>query len=124
VSLPLIIQLCYAVFCVGLAWINWYVINKGLRVFHAINGAVHIAAAVFATIVCHWTIGICCLLIARVFFDWFLNMFRGLPLGYVSLKPKSWADIAEKKIFKMNGILPKLVWIGVIIILNVIYALT
>lgn len=104
----------YAGFCILLAFLNAYLIKKGRRIYHAINGALHLLAASAIGYYYGWELGVATLFVVRVFFDWSLNIFRGLPLGYVSLKPKSIVDKIEKFIFKMNGILPKIIYIAII----------
>jgi hypothetical protein len=119
-SLPLIIQLCYAVFCVGLAGVNYWIIEKKQwKVKHFWNGLIHIAFWIAAWFFIGWYV-LALPFIARVAFDWSLSLFRGKPLGYVSIKPASVADKVEKSIFGMNGVLPKLVWVAVAIVLNIL----
>jgi hypothetical protein len=120
-SLPLIIQLCYAVFCVGLAWVNWYVINKGLRVYHAINGAIHIAAAVYLSIAYWWLLGIALLCTTNVVFSVALNLFRGKRINYISPSPASKIDKIEKQIFGNDFYAPKAVYLLTSIVINIVY---
>jgi hypothetical protein len=100
----------YFLFCILLAYINYRVIKKGLRVYHALNGLCH-AIAFFAL----WHFyniqtALAGLFMARVVFDVCLNKFRGLPIDYVPQKPKSIIDQLEKKVFK-DGLVPKLVYV-------------
>jgi hypothetical protein len=117
----ILFQLLYAAFCICFAGLNAYLINKGKRIYHGLNACIHIGAAMYAGITYHWLIGIAVLLVARVFFDWFLNIFRKLPLNYVPSKPKSYADKIEKWLFGKDGILPKIAWIVIAAFLNVVY---
>jgi len=56
----------------------------------------------------------------RVAFDWMLNIFRKLPLDYVSKSPKAITDRIEKWIFGDDGFLPKAIYILISIIINVL----
>lgn len=114
------IPLLYIPFCIFYAWLNARWISRNRRIYHGLNGAIHIVAAAVVGWFVVWYHAITVLLIARVAFDWPLNLFRGLPLGYVSPKPKSIVDRAEKAVFGLNGILPKVIYIIAIIILLVI----
>lgn len=116
----LIYQISYAVFCVAFAYLNAKWIKDGKRIRHFWNGLIHIVAAVAGLYFFNWQTGLSILFIARLFFDWSLNLMRGLPLGYVPIKPISYVDKFEKWIFSNNGILPKIIYIAVIILLNII----
>lgn len=111
------IALLYIPFCVFFAWLNAKWIADGKRIYHGINGAIHLIVAVLVGYFFGWRAGVAILFITRVFFDWGLNLFRGLPLGYVSLNPKSIVDRVEKALFKLNGILPKVIYLVIIVIL-------
>lgn len=116
----LLIQIAYALACVGLAYINYRVIEAGRRVYHGINGAIHLATAILATLHSGLIAGICILLVARLSFDMALNKFRGLPVNYVPLRPTSVVDKIEKRVFEGDGYLPKLIYLVALFILNVI----
>lgn len=81
------------------------------------NGLLHIAAAVAGWYYFNWQIGVAILFVARIFFDVSLNLFRGKAIGYIPIKPKSIVDKVEKKLFKQDGITPKIVYIIIIICL-------
>jgi uncharacterized membrane-anchored protein YitT (DUF2179 family) len=103
-------MIIYAVFCILLAFVNYRVIKKGLRVYHALNGLCH-AVAFFA--LWHFVniqTALAGLFMARVVFDVTLNKLRGLPIDYVPQKPNSIIDQLEKKVFK-DGLTPKLVYV-------------
>jgi hypothetical protein len=113
-------QVIYATFCILFAYLNYYLIEKkGKRIYHFWNGLIHIAAAVAGLHFFNWQTGVCILLVARLFFDVSLNLFRRLPIDYVSPKPKSWVDIIEKKIFGNDGIFPKVIYFASLILLNI-----
>lgn len=117
----IILQISYALFCVALAKVNADMIEDGKKIKHFWNGLWHVITAIVGTIFWGWLVGIIILCEARVVFDTALNLFRGLPLDYVSIKPASIIDKAEKLIFGMNGILPKLLYLLIAGFLNFIY---
>lgn len=114
------ITLLYIPFCVAFAYLNSYWIAHEKRIYHGLNGAIHLVAAGLFAWFTHWYHLFTVLLIARVAFDWPLSLFRHLPLNYVSPKPRSWADRLEKKIFKMDGITPKVFYLIIITVLILI----
>lgn len=111
------IALLYIPFCLFFAWLNAWRIKNGKRIYHGLNGTIHLIVAGLVGWFWEWNYGIAILFITRVFFDWSLNLFRGLPLGYVSINPKSIIDRIEKRIFGTDGITPKIVYLLMIVIL-------
>lgn len=109
--------LLYAVFCVGLAYLNATLIRKGVKISHAYNGAIHITAAVLCWYFLGWKVGVAILLTARLVFDTALNLMRGLPLAYVPLKPASKVDQFEKWISAGHIMAAKIVYLILIICL-------
>ena len=107
----------YAIGCIVFAYYNAKWIAGGKPIKHGINGSIHIVAAVSIGYFTHWYHVFTALLVARVFFDWSLSLFRHLSLGYVSDNPKSIADRIEKWMFKYDGITPKIIYIFLIIVL-------
>ena len=91
----ILIYQCLAGF---LAWWNYTLIKNNRRIYHVLNGALHIAAALLIGIYTKWNYGVSCLLFTRVVFDTVLNILRHLGVGYVSPAPVSKVDIVEKKI--------------------------
>ncbi len=114
----MIYLIAYALFCVAFAWLNSFLIKKGKRIYHALNGLLHITAAVAGWYFWGWQIGLAILFVARLFFDVALNIFRGLPIDYISANPKSIIDKLEKKIFNNDGIMPKLIYLAIIILIQ------
>jgi hypothetical protein len=100
----------YAVFCILLAFVNYRVIKKGLRVYHSLNGLCHAIAFFLLWHFVDIQTALAGLFMARVVFDVCLNKFRGLPIDYVPQKPKSIIDQLEKKVFR-DGLTPKLVYV-------------
>lgn len=113
----MIYLILYALICTQLAWLNSYLIKKGRRIYHALNGLLHLVAAAVGWYYFSWQIGVAILPLTRIVFDVSLNLFRELPFDYVSPSPKSIIDKLEKKIFKKNGIVPKLIYLAIVIAL-------
>lgn len=117
-----IIQLIYIAFCLALAWYNYRRILFDKRIYHGINGALHLAFwGVVVIITKSWFPVVVLPFLGRVFFDAALNAMRRLPLNYVAKNPKSIVDKVEKSVFGNDGILPKVVYLGLAIALNIIY---
>jgi hypothetical protein len=115
-------QISYAVFCVFFAWRNAVKIGRNQRILHGVNGYIHFSiCSGIALSSGSWVLGLSYLLVGRIFFDWSLDLFRGLPLNYVSLNPKSILDRLEKRLFGINGLAPKVVYAVLVIILDLIY---
>ena len=111
------IALLYIPVSIAFAWLNARWIKQGKHIYHFWNGLLHILVAIGVGIVTKWEFSLAVLFIARVFFDWALNLMRGLPLGYVSPKPKSIVDRLEKWIFKLDGVTPKIIYLLIIVVL-------
>lgn len=94
----MILVLLYQCLAGFLAWWNYVLIKNNRRIYHALNGALHIAAALLIGYFTKWNYGISCLLFTRVVFDTVLNVFRHKGVGYVSPAPLSKVDQVEKKI--------------------------
>lgn len=110
--------LAYLVFCIGFAYLNAKLIEQGKRIYHGLNGAIHLtiwSAIYFITKDIYITISLP--FIGRLFFDTALSLFRGLPIGYVSSSPKSIIDKVEKSIFNTDGTTPKIIYLLFIIII-------
>lgn len=113
----MIYLIAYGLFCVAFAKLNAVLIKANKRIYHGLNGLLHLAAAVAGWYFFDWKIGLAILFVARLVFDTSLNLFRGLPLSYVPRAPKSIVDKVEKKIFKNEGLVPKIVYLAIILIL-------
>lgn len=88
-----------------LAWWNYILIKNNKRIYHALNGALHIAAAFLIGYFTKWTYGVSCLLFTRVVFDFVLNVLRHKGVGYLPTTPASKVDQLEKWIvLKIAGI--------------------
>jgi len=110
-SITVIFILLYQFFTGGfVAWFNYWLIknNHFKNYYHAINGALHIAAAVLISYYTKWNYGVACLLYTRVVFDAALNIWRDKGLGYVSPAPASKIDQVEKwLVLRIAGIVHK-----------------
>lgn len=117
---PLLFQMIYAGWVIFFAYMNklWIQSDSGFR--HWANAIAHLSAAGFAGIHFGWQYGVAILFLVRALFDGTLSLFRGLSFDYVSPKPKSIVDQWEKKVFGMNGLLPKVIYLAIAIILNLI----
>jgi hypothetical protein len=115
ISFFLLITLTYIPFCILFAWLNAKWIEKNKRIYHGINGAIHIIAAGAFAYYTEWYNFLTTLLIARLFFDVSLNLFRGLRINYVPLNPKSIVDKLEQKVFGKDGYTPKIIYLVLII---------
>ena len=110
-------MIIYALFCIAFAYFNYELIKNGKRIYHGVNGFIHLSVAVIFGIVHSPLYGLAALCLARVLFDWSLNLFRGLPLDYLPKKPKSIADKIEVELFGGNGLVGKILCILFFIIL-------
>ena len=123
------IALLYIPFCVFFAWLNARWIAKGKKILHGINGSIHLFAAIIIGYSTKWQYGLAVLFITRLFFDVSLNIFRKLPVDYISPEVKAYknfwkaiwkgkvVDYVEYKIFGNNGYLPKIIYALIIVIL-------
>lgn len=107
----------YQFFVIWLAKDNAHRIEQGKRIYHGLNGGLHILAACLV-LPTGWINSLSLLLLTRVVFDMSLASFRDLPFDYVTHKPKSIVDKIERKIFGKNGWMPKLVYIILFICLQ------
>jgi len=110
-----VIALLYIPFAIFRAWLDAKRIKDGKRIYHGVNGAITLACAGLVFWLADWKAALALLFITRVFFDTALNYFRGLPLDYVSLNPKSIVDRLEKKVFGLNGWTPKIIYLFIIV---------
>jgi hypothetical protein len=73
-------------------------IRHNRRIYHALNGSLHLAAAITIWYYTGWNYGVSCLLFTRVVFDTVLNVLRSNGVGYISPNPLSWLDKQEKQL--------------------------
>lgn len=93
-------------------------IKQGMKIKHAVNGAVHLITGSLVAIFYGVAPAIAWLCECAVVFDVALALFRGLSPFYITMTPKAWKDIIEQWIFGKNGVLPKLVYIIIFFIFS------
>lgn len=118
----MIIESIYIIFCLLLAWFNKRRIVYDKRIYHGVNALIHAGLWLAVLLITKSWFPACVLpFIGRLFFDAALNVMRRLPLDYVARYPKSIIDKVEKSIFGMDGVLPKIIYLIIIIVLNILY---
>lgn len=96
-------------------------IKDGRRINHALWGGLYLAVAgLFSWLNHSWILLIASLFIRKVFFDLSLNLFRELPLFYVSSDPESMIDKWHNKHFGKNSELYMVIYFLVIVFLNIL----
>ena len=113
-----VVQIVYAALCVYFAKYNAVEIKSDRRIYHGINGAIHLAVVSYTYFKMGGFQAFSMLLVARLFFDIPLNLFRGIPLDYVPDNPKSIVDRIEKFVFGEDGVTPKLIYLDLLLIIN------
>jgi hypothetical protein len=117
---PMIPLIAYSIFCIIFAYLNYIEIVKlDERIWHGLNGTIHLATALYFTLAVSPQMGFSILLVARLSFDISLNLFRGLPINYVPTEPKSIVDKIEIFLFEDNGWLPKIIYLLLLTAFNV-----
>lgn len=109
----------YQFFVICLAKDNAQRIEAGKRIYHGLNGALHILAACLV-LPTGWENSLSLLCLTRVVFCLSNYNFRGLPFDYVPAKPKAIIDKVEIFFFGKNGWMPKVIYIIAFIFLNLI----
>lgn len=112
-------EIGYIIFCIVLAFFNGRFIAKGRVIHHVVNGVLHLLCFVGGFFVMGWQVA-ALPFIGRVVFDTSLNLFRGLPISYVTIQPASVIDQIEQSVFKKNWWLPKLIYLMIAIVINVV----
>ena len=118
--IKLIIYIFYFCFCLVLAEDNATKIQKGIKIKHFFNGLLHFLWASVTYYFFGFKAGVSVLLIGRVTFDTALNIFRDLPIDYVSPNPKSIVDRVEKYLFNSDYFTPKIIYLAILICLQII----
>ena len=113
-------QFIYALFCIWFAYINFLLIKYEFRIYHGVNGLIHVLFWM-GTIYCTkcWELIIVLPFVGRIVFDAALNMMRGLPIDYLPRKPKSIVDKIEKFVFQNDGLLAKIIYLTFVILVNI-----
>ncbi len=84
---------------------------------HPINGAVHIGASLLLWIAGGFPHFFAGLLESVIVFDISMNLFRHLSPFYLPIKPKSLKDKIEKIVFFNSGLLAKIVYLVLFIVI-------
>lgn len=116
------IELAYILFCIWLADMNADRIGEDKRINHNLQGAIHLISGVVFSILFNWWMMAVVLLSARIFFTSALNLFRHLPVDYVTTRPKAITDKIEQRIFGRNGAAPLMIYVLCWLIVNIIIA--
>lgn len=95
-------------------------IKQGGKIKHAINGAIHLITGILVATFYGWPHGIAWLAECALVFDVSLALFRGLSPWYVTMTPKSIKDKIEQLIFGKNGVLPKVCYLIILIVMQFI----
>ena len=101
---------------VAMAKYHAYLILKGKKILHGLWGALYLA--IIFLLWRNWLFIFNCLLIRKVFFDVYLNYFRGLPLFYVSTKTTSILDKLHNRLFKKDSQLYLTIYFALFLIIS------
>ena len=114
-----ILEILLIAFNLVMAWHHSQLIADGKKIYHGLWGSYYIAFAVLVAFVGKsWVLMILSLPLRKVVFDLSLNLFRGLPLFYVSTKTTSLIDKAHNYIFGKNSEVYMAFYFIIIIALN------
>lgn len=114
----LFFEIVYILFAILLARVNADLINDGKKIYHWMNGLLHLLAAAWVAWVYWLPCGLIILCNTRCFFDGALNLFRGLPLNYLPVNPKSLVDKLEIKIYGRDWYIPRLTYLSISLMIN------
>jgi hypothetical protein len=102
---------------IGLAWFDSRKINNGLIINHKANAIEYVLYCALVYIAYSNVYFTMTLLFTRVIvFNIALNLFRGLRWSYMPLKPASFIDKLNQKIFKQNGIVMYFTYLVILIL--------
>lgn len=114
-----VLEILLIAFNLVMAWHHSQLIADGKKIYHGLWGSYYIAFAVLVAFVGKsWLLLILSLPIRKVVFDLSLNLFRGLPLFYVSTKTTSLIDKAHNYLFGKNSEVYMAFYFIIIIALN------
>lgn len=101
---------------IGMAAYHAYLIREGKRIKHGAWGALYMGiAGACAYFTRSWEVMVCALFVRKVFFDLSLNLFRDLPLFYVSKSTTSLIDRFHNKIFGRDSRIYMAIYLAVCI---------
>lgn len=112
-------EISLAAINIFMAWYHSRLIKDEKKINHGLWGGAYLMAATLMGWSIHsWWLVFLSLLIRKVFFDLFLNIFRGLPLFYVSTETTSIIDKIHYKIFKKRSELYMGIYLAIIVFIN------
>lgn len=94
-------------------------IKDGKKILHGLWGGLYLAAVIALSVFYKsWELAMCLLVLRKWSFDLSLNLFRNLPLFYVSAKPASIIDKVHNAIFGRNSVPYMIFYMAATIILT------
>lgn len=115
----IIAEIIFLIANIAMADYHAKLLKEDKKILHGLWGAGYLAFAGLLSFLNHsWLLFLCSLLIRKVVFDLSLNLFRGLPLFYVSKEPKSIIDKLHWKYFKFHSEYYMTAYLFITIILN------
>lgn len=115
----LLSEILFLIANITMAHYHAELIEDGKKIRHGLWGGLYLLLATVFSILNHsWILFLCSLLIRKVFFDLSLNLFRHLPLFYVSKAPDSIIDKIHWKIFGFHSEWYMGVYLISVIVLN------
>jgi len=116
------VLIAYALVNILHAYLDAQSIRMGYRIYHGINGAIHlITVLLISFLLGNYIFGIGLLALRRIVFDTALNLFRGLRFDYISSTTTSIIDRISYRIQSKVGYIPYYGLFFIIIILTTIY---
>lgn len=104
---------------IAMAYYHSVLIKKGKKIQHGYwGGGYLLLAGLLSVLTGSWVLMIFSLFVRKVVFDLSLNLFRGLPLFYVSKTPMSLIDVFHLVIFKDKIRIYMAVYLVIAIVLN------
>ena len=116
--MSIIYQILNALLCIGMAYFDAETIADHKYPNHFRNGCIHIAIVLLAGFIFNWWIAAAILFESKLVFDMALNKFRNFSLFRVSPKPTAITDRAEKWLFGLDGITPKIIYLLISFVFN------
>lgn len=118
------VYLFQIVLVAGNVWMAYFhstLIKAEKKINHSLwGGAYLVVAGVLSLIIHSWVLFVLSLFIRKVVFDLSLNLFRGLPLFYVSSETGSWIDKFHNWAFGKNSEIYMGIYLICIVVLNVL----
>ena len=103
---------------VFMAWYHATLIEAHRPILHGVWGGAYLFILGMLSIKFGWLFTFCGLLNRKVFFDLSLNLFRGLPIFYVSSSTTSILDKLHNKIFGTDSRIYMTIYLVILIALQ------